>query len=98
MTDVSYRTEKLAECFAACDKNNSGYIEAEELATVARVFSPNAEDVEAEVKLILNRLDKDRDGKISPDEWNGFLGDLFQFMNQDAFDKHCKELLKTLSK
>jgi hypothetical protein len=46
----------------------------------------------------MSRLDKNRDGLISRDEWVSFLGELFQFMNLDAFDKHCQELFATLSK
>lgn len=92
-----HRLEKLTSCFEACDKNKDGFIDRDELKALALAFNANA-DVDKEVSLIMSRLDKDHDDLVSKEEWLSFLSDLFQFMNVDAFDEHCKELFSTLSK
>jgi len=75
--------------------DENGFIDSRELEIVARSFNPQA-NVDQEVKIILGKLDKNQDSKIDLGEWVTVLFDLFQFMNIEAFDKHCEELLTLL--
>eukprot|EP01006_Ploeotia_vitrea_P064229 TRINITY_DN87323_c0_g1_i1.p1 TRINITY_DN87323_c0_g1~~TRINITY_DN87323_c0_g1_i1.p1 ORF type:complete len:103 (-),score=50.95 TRINITY_DN87323_c0_g1_i1:82-390(-) len=92
-----YREAELSKGFDIVDTNHDGYLDADELTAVAKAFNSKA-DTAQEVKLIINRLDTNRDGRISRREWVDFLIELFQFMNREAFDKHCQELSSTLNK
>lgn len=90
------RLKRLEECFCACDANKDGFVDRSELASLALAFNADAE-VEKEVSLVMSRVDKDKDGLISKQEWVAFLSDLFQFMNLEAFERHCDELFATLT-
>jgi len=98
--EIKHRHAQLNKCFKVCDMNNDGMIDNHELEAVAKCFNPgaNTEQIQQEVKIILGKLDKNQDSKIDQAEWVTVLFDLFQFMNPDAFDKHCEELLNVVNK
>jgi len=90
------RSAKLLKCFRACDLDDNGLIDAFELEVAVRSFNPQCSNVDQEVKTVLGKLDKNQDSKIDPNEWTNGLMDLFQFMSNDAFERHCDELLSLI--
>ena len=59
LTQYSPITPEILHLFNACDLDNSGFIEEDELYTICSELSP------AEIKDVFRELDKDGDGKIS---------------------------------
>ena len=103
--EVRHRESVLLQCFQCCDANADGVIDAKELEAVARAFTSSSSlqsssssgstgmSVEQECRIIFSKLDRNVDGLIDAAEWTSVLFDLFRFMNETAFDKHCEELL-----
>ncbi len=91
-SEIQHREQLLTECFRACDIDGNGLIDGRELEMVARCFNSNA-NVDQEVKVILGKLDKNQDSVIDLREWISVLFDMFRFMNLNAFDKHCEDLI-----
>ena len=74
--------------FNEIDKNQSGYLDRREIATLARKQGSRFGDLIKNVDDFISTLDIDGDGKISLDEWqNHFIDNLFD--NQIA-----RELVK----
>jgi Ca2+-binding EF-hand superfamily protein len=102
--EIRHRESVLLQCFQCCDANADGVIDAKELEAVARAFTSSSStsssasgstgmSVEQECRIIFSKLDRNVDGLIDAAEWTSVLFDLFRFMNETAFDKHCEELL-----
>jgi len=89
------REQMLSTCFDVIDRNKNGVLEVDELKFVARAFNPQA-DTDEEVRTVISRITKGRSDTISREDWIKFLNELLQFMNKDAFEKHCQELLSTV--
>eukprot|EP00823_Brevimastigomonas_motovehiculus_P003152 TRINITY_DN1891_c0_g1_i1.p1 TRINITY_DN1891_c0_g1~~TRINITY_DN1891_c0_g1_i1.p1 ORF type:complete len:148 (-),score=54.59 TRINITY_DN1891_c0_g1_i1:314-757(-) len=93
--EITHRHAMLTKCFKSIDLDHDGIISGVELETVARCFNPESSgaSIDQEVKIVLAKLDKNHDGRVDLTEWVTVLFEIFQFMNLDAFDKHCEELI-----
>ncbi|XP_018598472.1 parvalbumin 6 [Scleropages formosus] len=62
--------DDVKKAFVALDRDNSGFIEEEELKFVLKGFATDGRDLtDKETKAFLKAADKDGDGKIGMDEF-----------------------------
>lgn len=93
--EKKHREELLIKCFNACDADFDGVLNSNDLERLARSFNATDNPTQ-DVRIVLSQLDKNQDGAIDQTEWVSTLFDIFYFMNKDAFNKHCEELLTAL--
>ena len=66
------KQEKLYEAFSVFDKDNTGFIDRENIINVLK-NEMKEEDIEKVVDDIIKNLDENKDGKISYKEFCSFL-------------------------
>ncbi|PRP78824.1 hypothetical protein PROFUN_00997 [Planoprotostelium fungivorum] len=86
-TEEEMRRFKLEEVFSHFDKDDSGYIEKEELRSFMRVFIYRGLEIgEQELAAGLEIVDSNGDGFVSPEEFINFMSSLTNNMNSKDFD------------
>ena len=88
-SSYSKEGQKHWKIFQGGDKDNSGYLEAKEFAKIIRRIGPGGRGgnkplsvmgkrvrplTKKEIKWLIRKLDTDKDGKISLDEFSAFIG------------------------
>jgi len=80
---VSEELQAAARVLARFDRNGDGAIDPKELAEGSRAAAPPPAEAASRIKAMLERLDLDKDGKLSKEEARGPLADNFDRVDQN---------------
>lgn len=78
--------DKIREVFDKIDKNGDGRLDAAELKEFARHFFDEREPTSKQVAIMMERLDKDKNGTIDFDELRSGIHVLARYCHQDYHD------------
>lgn len=86
-------TGLLRGIFAKIDTNNSGSIDTTEATEFGRMFSDNADIVDKGARKMFHEVDKDKDNKLSVNEWLEFFSRLIPDSTPNAeVSQHLRDI------